>query len=192
MNFRVTIGLAVFLLALAGAYYALGPGIGQDTRSLAPATTLVDYAQDEISQVVFRAGTETIVLRREAGSAWTYRISGISLDNPADQPRVTGLAGRVAGLTAQSQVVAEPSPEQLTEYGLVQPEIELTVSKGSDVIVLAFGQQNVRSTGYYARRTGRPAVYLVSAFLIDDLKGLISRPPDPPTPTPAPASTGNP
>lgn len=192
MNFRVTLGLGVLLVALLGAYFVVPrteePSTGARTGPVyAPA--LVGYSQDEVSGVLVKVGSDSITLRRGDGGDWTYGLGSAAPTSGGDQTRIKGLVGRLAGLKPQSRIAAEAGQEQMAEYGLGQPQIEFTVGKGNEGIALVAGSQNARRTGYYLRRTDSSAVYLVDAFLIDDLKGLITRPPVPPTPTPEPSPT---
>lgn len=188
MNPRLTIGLAVLLAILAGVYFFGGlpeagpPGPGVTGTPTPVPPEIIAYSTSEIARLAVRSGTNTVTLRKDASDNWTY-----SDGRAADTTRVNAIVMRLGNLKAHGKIAdAVQSP---TEYGLAPPEADLTIAKNTDSITLLIGAQNPQRTGYYAQISGAPTLYLVESLLVDDLKRLVSQPPDPPTPTPVPTIT---
>src|SRR5262245_34056251 len=124
MNFRITLGLAVLLLALAGAYAFLPKEDDPSTTGaagLVQGPSLIGYKEDEVSGITVKSAADSVTLRRADGGDWSYGLHGAAPAEPADQTRIRGLASRLAGLRAQSTVATEPNADQVTEYGLQSP-----------------------------------------------------------------------
>lgn len=190
MNPRITIGLAVLLLALAAVYFFGGlpeptPGLGVTGTPTPIPPEIIAYSTSEISQVAVRSGADTITLQKDGSGNWTY-ARGTLTAMPADNTRVNGVVMRLGNLKARGRVLESLSDAQKPEYGLAQPETQLTVGRESDSLTLLIGAQNPQRTGHYAQLAGAPALYLIESLLVDDLKRLVTQPPDPPTPTPVP------
>lgn len=186
MNPRVTIGLAVLLVVL-GAVYLFGglPEAGPGTGTPTPVPPeIVGYSTGEITRVSVRSGAGTVRLQKDLSGSWTY-AGGAA----ADSVRVSGLMMRLGSLKARARVLEALADAQRGDYGLASPEAEVTVGRESDSITLLVGSQNPQRTGYYTQLAGAPPLYLVESLLIDDLKRLVTQPPDPPTPTPVPTVT---
>ena len=190
MNPKITIGLAVLLAVLAGVYFFGGlpeagpPGVSGTPTPVPPE--LISYSTSEISRLVVRSGSETVTVQKDGSGSWTY-AKGTLTSQPADGTRINGLTMRLGNLKARGKVA--DTIQNPADYGLAQPDADVTVARDSDRITLLIGSQNPQRTGYYTQLSGAPALYLVESLLVDDLKRLVSQPPDPPTPTAAPASS---
>lgn len=197
MNPRLTIALAVVLAILAGVYFfgglpepgPPGPGVTGTPTPLPPE--IINYSTSEITRVRVTAAADTINLDKHTSGDWSYSrmtVGGPVLANaPADSTRINGLVMRLGNLKARGKIA--DTVQAPAEFGLTQPEAEVTVVGASDSITLVIGAQNPQRNGYYAQISGAPSLYLVESLLVDDLKRLVSQPPDPPTPTPVPTIT---
>ena len=74
--------------------------------------------------------------------------------------------------------IIDDSSSDLSQYGLVNPEIELTISlKGKEGITLytiLFGSSNPAKNACYCQVSGDPKVYLVGALYKLDLEKDVS------------------
>lgn len=194
LNAKITIALAVILVALAAAYFLTGDAAQSGGATGTPGVEtpqLVPYTTDQVTRIGVRTAGDSVTLLKDAMGTWGYGRGSAPPTSPADQTRVSGLAARLAGLKAQGKVTDTSTDAQKAEYGLSQPDAEITVGSQTDTLILTVGAQNPRRTGYYAQIAGTPPVYLMEAALVDDIKRLSSQPPDPPTPTPSPTGTSN-
>ncbi|MBI4498133.1 MAG: hypothetical protein HY689_09570, partial [Chloroflexi bacterium] len=98
MNFRVTLVLGALLLALVGAYFAVGDREEPEETGVSQVETptLVGYTTDEITGVQVTVGSERIALRRNEAGEWTYGLGSAAPDARADRSRMTGLVSRLA------------------------------------------------------------------------------------------------
>ena len=85
----------------------------------------------------------------------------------ADYGTVQGLLGRLS--TAQMQSIAANNPDDLTEYGLAESDITVTLGTGSAVAKLSFGTHTGDSE-VYAKDLSRSTVFTVDTSLTDELK----------------------
>jgi len=194
VNPRITIGLGV-LLVILGAFYVLGGGTetpggftGAGTPTPVPPE-IIGYSVGEITRVTVRSGSDTLALQQDPSGTWVYGRGLAEPSNAVDQGRWGSVMARLGNLKARGRVSDALADAQKGEYGLVQPEIEAMVGSDRDRVTLQIGAQNPTRTGYYAQLAGAPALYLVDTLLVDDLKRLLTQPPDPPTPTPVPTAT---
>ena len=84
----------------------------------------------------------------------------------ADFSAVDGLAGRVGGLQMKSIAASEGG--DLKKFGLEKPAATVRVGTGSSLATLAIGSK--AEDGLYARDASRPAVFVIDATLLEDLK----------------------
>lgn len=191
MNPRVTIALAVVLAILAGVYFFGGlpeagpPGPGVTGTPTPVPPEIIAYSTGEITRLTVRSGASATAVQKDGSGNWTY-----SDGRAADNTRINALTMRLGNLKARGKIA--DAVQSLTDYGLAPPESELTVARDADSLTLLIGAQNPQRTGYYTQISGVPALYLVESLLVDDLKRLVTQPPDPPTPTPSPTVTPTP
>ncbi len=189
MNLKVTVALAVILLALVAAYQLL-PSNASGIPGVTPTPAGRDETllSGEVSALEVRAGGSTVAIDKAADGQFQYSLNGATPE-AADQSRVSSIATRLNPLKAQSRVVDAAQPDQLAEYGLNPVEASVTVRTSEQSTTLSLGRRNPGGTGYYAMVEGNPGVYLIDALLGDDLVKLTTQPPTPPTPTPVPSAS---
>lgn len=185
MNPRLTVGLLVVFLALAGYVYFGSPpaSTGGAAGKEAPPDSRLDIWQLEESDiqaiVVRRDGQEAGVER--AGDEWRLLPSG----DPSDRLRVNSLVFRLASLRASRRLTDASNP---AEFGLAAPSLTMTLRLASgETQTLELGSKAPAEAGTYARKAGDPTIYVVSNALAQDIERLVTEPPIPPSPTPAPS-----
>jgi uncharacterized protein DUF4340 len=174
-------GAVLLVAALAGlGVYAWmsrpGPAPVIKIHSLIPcnqSTALeirIDYA----------SGKTFLAERADVNSQWTIRqpVSGRAAEIP-----MSTLEQSVDAVQAQNTIRNPGSPSQ---YGLDHPREVLTcrVRDGSSY-TLSIGGESFDSAGYYARKSGDEAVYVISSVQVDEFDRVLSEPPVLGSPLPA-------
>lgn len=207
MNVRTTIVLLVVLVLLAG--YVLWPGSNQgaadieDTLDVSDTSSelaeirmpvlTVNSADIQTIEVADAAG-ETVTLVRQ-GDTWNLTAPNAA---PADAFQVSRVITDLVELTASR--VFTPTEGTLADYGLAEPEYQVTLSGADGVLArLRLGTTNPNGSSTYLQREGAPTIYLVSNFVVDGVRNWVDTPPVQPTPfptsipfspaTPSPAAT---
>jgi Domain of unknown function (DUF4340) len=188
MSPRVTLGLLAVLLALGGyVYFSDSPGQASPPaakdKPADPQLEVLQFDDRNTQRLTVEKGGQRTVVEKDANGNWTLQPSG----EPADRSRLNGILLRLSGLRATRRFAESPD---LADYGLAAPETSVTVTQadGSEYRI-EFGARAPAEAGVYARRDAEPAVFLVSAAILQDVERLISEPPLQPTPTPAPTPT---
>jgi hypothetical protein len=180
-RYRTSLILLLVLLALAGAVYFLQLRSGSTTSPEDQAKQIVKVAEKDVIGLLVVLGDKRVDVARQ-DDKWVLREPS---GREADQARIDVMVSRVADLRA-SRVVVEKA-ESLATYGLDKPSILLRLSSRDQTYEVTFGQQNPDKTGYYARLGQSDRVYLVSSYLVGDIRRLAEDPPIArPTPTPEP------
>ncbi len=143
---------------LAGAYYALEVR-GQKARDDATRVFVAD--EQEVEQITVSRKTESIVVKRD-GEDWRLVEPVRAKTNKTE---IGSLLHAILN-AKQERGIAE-QPKNLTEYGLEQPAIRLTVTLqgGTSLPELLLGDKNPNGFSVYAKRGDRPAVFLVAEGL---------------------------
>ncbi len=183
MQFRTT-AILVAILAVLGAFVYLTelrkPAEQPKTPGLAQ-TPIWSLSPDQVARITIRDNTNqsTGEVVREGG-VWNIKQP---IQEPADDARLNRLADQLAKLNA-TRVISEPGAD-LGSFGLGQPKLTLRIglNEGKEE-VLQIGETTPDGSAYYTQREGSQPVYLAQAFIMDDLKRLITEPPKKPTPTP--------
>lgn len=184
MNYRITLGLVVACLALAGLVLLLersgsqasGPSSQQELEVL-------KFDDSQVRRLVVSKGDQTIQVDRESDGSWTMQPSG----ERADRVRISSVLARLANLRALRRVGSDGDP---STFGLNPPAIRAKVElENGDVFTLALGQQVPTQSGYYASGQRAGVYYVVGASIYADLERLVQQPPKevpPPTAVPTP------
>lgn len=187
-----TVGLVVAFLLLALFVY-LEPRIAArpaPTPSGASRNLLeLSSAAIQRIRVVDHQNRLEAEVERDASGQWFLTVPTRHL---VRQDTLDALAGGLATLFVQ-QVISDAV--DLSAYGLVTPTYTIVISATDRVFTLTVGVQTPVGGGYYVRKEGDPAVYVVGTFAIDEAKKLITQPPlatPTPTPTVTPAPTVTP
>lgn len=185
MNIRTTIILLVVLVVLGG--YVLWSGRNADETSETGAddavteeVTVLDIDPAAVRVVtVSDADGEQVRLEQNAG---TWQITAPARE-PADVFAVTRVITDLAELSATR--VITPAEQDLSPYGLDQPEYEIILSgENGTLATLRLGTTNPEGTATYLQRDDITPIYLVSTFTLDSAQGWLLEPPVQPTPVP--------
>mgnify|MGYP005841307931 FL=1 len=191
-----TVGLVVAFLLLALFVY-LEPRIAaRPTPTPSGASrNLLELSSAAIQRirVIDHQNRLEAEAERDASGQWFLTVPTRHL---VRQDTLDALAGGLAALFVQ-QVISDAV--DLSAYGLVTPTYTIVISATDRVFTLTVGVQTPVGGGYYVRKEGDPAVYVVGTFAIDEAKKLITQPPlatptptVTPTPTPGPSPTPSP
>jgi len=163
---RIAASALAVALALAGAA-GLSRAATTRNRSAPPASVLA-LRPDAVRRLALDSKGRHVELAHADG-AWSAG-AGASVVTVA---LMSDVEGRLLPLQAYRSLDADPSA---AEYGLVAPEITLTVTDmaGGDHEV-ALGGPTFTDGGVYAERRGEPGrVYLVPRRMMDDLRSLVA------------------
>lgn len=183
-----TLGLVAAFLILALFVYLEPRLTARPTPTPAGASrNLLDVSSAAIQRirVIDHANRLEAEVERAADGQWFLTLPTRHL---VRQDTIDTLAGGFATLFVQ-QVISDVT--DLSPYGLVTPTYTIVISATDRVFTLTVGTQTPVGGGYYVRREGDPAVYVVGTFAIDEAKKLITQPPLA-TPTPTPTITPTP
>jgi hypothetical protein len=182
MNPKITIGLVLVMMALAGVIYMGEAGDqGRNDTTEADSLPVLPAAYGEFDIVALDITTpEKIAHFARTGDApnQAWQMTQPELLAPAelDQVRVNGAAVRLARLTA-SQVITGVT--NLAQYGLDPAglTVTLTISNGQKIVLDAGNEAPIGGNRYLRRSAAGDTVYLVSALAIDELHRLLIEPP---------------
>ncbi|GBD07885.1 hypothetical protein HRbin22_00111 [Candidatus Thermoflexus japonica] len=183
-----TLGLVIAFLVLALFVYLEPKITARSTPTPEGASrNLLEVSSASIQRirVIDHANRLEAEVERDASGQWFLTVPTRHL---VRQDTIDTLAGGLATLFVQ-QVISDVT--DLSAYGLVTPTYTIVISATDRVFTLTVGAQTPIGGGYYVRREGDPAVYVVGTFAIDEAKKLITQPPLA-TPTPTPTITPTP
>jgi hypothetical protein len=169
---RVWVGPLAAVVLLGGLAAVWRHLQGQPAaQSVQPAPSVLDVDGAQVRQVTITAGGRTLSLYRgqDAKGQTVWHVG--AADGPTARPfAVDDLLGDLHPLSADRLVTRTPSADDLKAFGLEPPGRQLAVSlqDGRTVTVQVGSESPVG--GYYARRTGDAAVYLIPSTLPDLLK----------------------
>jgi hypothetical protein len=163
MKLRGLLIAAVVLAALSGAVYwsnkAEKAKEGKPSPDAAPK--IVEIPEDQLQQVEIRkkAGEDT-VLKKEKDGKWE-----ITAPKPlnADQDAVKSVMSTVSSLSSDRLV--EDKGDNLGNYGLVSPSLEVVVNKKDGKSVkLLIGDETPTGSAYFAKLENDPRIFTVASY----------------------------
>lgn len=120
----------------------------------------VSVTKEELSRVTVK-NQETTMTFEKSDDAWIYKEDG---DFPVDE---TALETKLNKLTSLSVDRMLESPEDLSEYGLDEPALEITVMKTDGTsFTLHIGDKNSSTNDYYMKVDDGADVYTVAGSSI--------------------------
>lgn len=163
--------LAVLVLALLLVIYFVMDRKQKDDESRAETeeTELeapVSVTAEELAKVTVKKQDMTMTFERKDDS-WTYKED---TEFPLDEAALDTKINRLAGLSVRRVL---ENPEDLAEYGLDEPSLEITVEKTDNTsFTLYIGDQNNSTKDYYMKVDDGSDVYTIesgipSAFNMD-------------------------
>jgi hypothetical protein len=112
---------------------------------------------------------DEITVKSESGEQTTLKKSGTDwqIVQPAsaqtDSAVVSGFTTNLS--TLEMQRVIEENPQDLAEYGLAQPRVEVTFKAGGQEQRLLIGRKTPPGTDLYAKLGNQQRVFLISSYL---------------------------
>lgn len=150
----------VVLVLLIGVYLALraaAPEEDQSASTEADTKTAFEIKAEDISELSIENGKESYHFSRKEDK-WTYTEDE---NFPLSESQIQNV---VSNLTSISAVRELENTENLADYGLDNPEIQVTVTdiEGKET-ELKFGDINDAVSGCYMSKSGSHKVYLVDS-----------------------------
>ncbi|MBI3744531.1 MAG: hypothetical protein HY261_09660 [Chloroflexi bacterium] len=195
MNIRVTIGLVLVLgitILVAVIVFATRGG-GTPTRVGTPQQFFYTVSDNDINKVIVAHNGTTLQFVQDAQSQWHFNDSNGEL---VDLNRWGGVTLLLSGPQYKRKLTSQPSPANLTEWGLDNPTTTVTVGlKALGDIRIKVGARTPQSASTYTQferlnvaSGADPGVYLVDSSWGDVIARLTTEPPHIPTPTPGPST----
>ena len=152
---------------------ALQAGMKKQVKDLRDKTVIA-FDDAEVQKLALSHEQSAIVVEREgAGDRWTITAPA---RYPADGAEMRALLASIRGLRADD-FVSEDAGTDLAQYGLVSPQLTLSVWLGKDqaqkTLLIGSTHEEAQKKTLYAKRAERPTVYTVPDYALKNLdKGL--------------------
>ena len=161
----VALGLLVVLAG--GIWYSNRSDKGKDTAAKADATPIVlTLKEADITRIeLAHHGGETTVLEKDSAGVWKITAPvAFPVDRDAVMPLVSTLT------SVASDKVVDDKPGDLSQYGLNEPALSVTVRfKTGKSKLIAIGDATAIGSAFYARAEGDPHVYTLASYTKDSL-----------------------
>jgi len=190
MRFRNTLLLLVIFLLLGGYTYFFeirGKGALEEAKVEEADTIIWEMEASEIVQLDISGPDGQTRLVRKDGQSWSLIDPTTGAEMPADNDRLDRIVNSLVHLQARRVLTGTLD---LAEYGLDEPKwrLDLKLQDGTKQ-TLQWGDPTPRKSDYYVKRNEENRVYIVAAYIIEDMEHLVREPAYAPTPTPTPTST---
>lgn len=157
--------LLVLLVLLAGLgaylyFVEMKREPGEPSEKRGKVFTVEAGKIDELT-IQSESGEQTTL--RKNGAAW--QVVAPAADGPAaaDEAEVSGITTNLA--TLEEQRVVEENAQDLKEFGLASPRIEVAFKAGGAEQKLQIGSKTPTGSDLYAKVAGTTKVFLISSFL---------------------------
>lgn len=172
MNKKVRIIVILGVLCLVLAAYALVTMISKDNENGETEIILSQIESDDVTAFSYQHHNDTEYTKelysfvKEDGT-WYYEADEAF---PVHQLMADAKAKVIGTVTAQ-RIVAE-NPEDISQYGLDEPYLTVSVSDAKNTYVYHVGNYNESTTTYYIMQEGNDTVYLADSqmFIAFDLQ----------------------
>ena len=132
-----------------------------ETEETEESSLPVSVTNDEIAKVTVKNGDVTMTYTKN-DDTWTYEEDS---DFPLDESAVDTKMSKLTSLTVDRVL---ESPEDLSEYGLVEPKQEVTVLKtDGTAFTLYIGNQNSSNNDFYVKVDDGTDVYTMPASSVN-------------------------
>ena len=115
---------------------------------------------DKIDELIVKSESGERTSLKKTGSEWQI-VAPVAA--PTDGAAVSGLTSNLSSLELQR--VIEENPQDLTEYGLAQPRLEVTFKAGGQEHRLQIGRKTPAATDLYAKLGDQKRVFLIPGFV---------------------------
>jgi hypothetical protein len=162
MKFRGLIFAVAVLAGLVGALYWSNHHKPAETvqasADVAPKILTLNDADISRVDIKKKSGPE-LVLAKENGNWQITSPEKLS----ADQSAVSGITSTLSSLSSERLV--DPKPDNLAEYGLTDPSLEVDVTgKNNSEHKLLIGDDTPTSSGSYAKLADDPRVFTIASY----------------------------
>ena len=160
MKTRNLLVAAALLAALSGAvWWAKRHPKSADSTNVPASPKLADIPQAQIKQIDLKKKDGSSVVLQNQNGRWSITAPE---PLPADQDAANGLASALSPVSADN--VVDDKPKDLSQYGLNNPSLTVTVAqKNGKTQQLFFGDDVPAGALVYARVGSDPKVYAVSS-----------------------------
>ena len=174
----------VVLGALAGTLYWSNRHKPDETSKASADTPpkILELKEPDITKLELKKETEDIILAKNNGGKWQI-TSPQTLG--ADQSAVSSMVSTLSSLSSDRLV--EDKANDLSQYGLAQPKLEVAITEKDKTKKLLVGDETPTSGGAFARLDGDPRIFTIASYTktsidkgVNDLrdKRLLSIEPD--------------
>ncbi len=115
---------------------------------------------DKIDEITVKAESGEQTTLKKTGTDWQI-VQPTSAQS--DSAVVSGFATNLS--TLEVQRIIEENPQDLAEYGLAQPRVEVTFKAGGQEQRLLIGRKTPPGTDLYAKLGNQQRVFLISSYL---------------------------
>jgi len=190
MNSRVTIGLLVVLVVLAGVAYASNrQSSGAAAGTPTPNAAVFTFTQNDVKTLKITYSGKSVTVEQNSDHSWKLT------DPPAPYSDSTHIAGVVADLASlQKDRTLSMGSNSPSTYGLDKPYLTATATlNDNSQHMLVVGSKNPGGSGYYAQIQGQTDLLVVPTIGVDSMAQIVAQPPiATPTPPTTPISTTGP
>ena len=171
MRWKTTVLLALLLGAVGIFYYVyeirLAPGREKAEREKG---RLWSVEAKDVEEAVFKRRDNTVHLKRD-GDGWQLLVP---VKARGEKTVVQDLVANL--VTAKVEREIDPSPPSLADFSLDRPAAEITLRiKGkSEPLSLLLGGKNPTGVWVYAKTADKPAVFVLSDFVLRDATKPVS------------------
>ena len=115
---------------------------------------------DKIDELVMKSESGDRTTLKKTGTEWQL-VAPVA--TPSDGAAVSGVTSNLS--TLELQRVIDENPQDLGEYGLKEPRIEVTFKSGGKEQKLLIGRKTPAATDLYAKLGDSPRVFLIPGFV---------------------------
>ncbi|MEW5981736.1 MAG: DUF4340 domain-containing protein [Acidobacteriota bacterium] len=161
-GFRSTIVLLVIFLGLIGYIYFYESKRPSRPDEGEPKQKVFAVESGRIEEITVKSGTGDPTVLKKTDGTWQIAAPVMAA---ADQNEATGLATNLATLDIQR--VIDENPQDLVQYGLAAPRIEIGFRTADDKAFrsIQFGDKTATGADLYAKLPSETRVFLVSGYL---------------------------
>ena len=163
---QIIIYLIVFM-ALGLFYYLYDVRLSEKRQLLQEAANRIfDLEFEKVQNIKLISNGTTFLIVRDTPNQWRLTQP---IETTADRWEVEGMIRQV--INGKKDRAFKVSPDQLADYGLDQPSLELTLADGPQNLAppLTIGDQNPTGLLYYARLGQDNEIFTIAASLRDGL-----------------------
>jgi hypothetical protein len=156
--------ILLVLVLIPVAYFASkeyrNPTPAGDTKKLDKVFTV---EADKIEEVTIKSDSGERTTLKKSGSDWQVVAPPDGAPAAADASEISGITSNLASMELQR--VIEENAQDVKDYGLAQPRVEVTFKAGGQPQTLQIGAKTPTGSDLYARVAGQSKVFLIPSYL---------------------------